>query len=98
MEACGLLILLKYYTKIVHFFNPSSGLFNMTYRADIGETIQIEIYNAIGGLPERKQINGNGFTQKTILDLSKPAYPDGIYFVKVSGNTFKSIFRLAKIR
>ena len=83
-------------TKWLVFPNPSSGHFTLQYQLDNGQTAEMDIYNAVGVRVGRKVLTGSGSIQTTDLDLSRAAYPAGVYFVKVLSPENK-VFRLVKV-
>ena len=77
--------------------NPSSGLFTIRYFAAVGELLTVNVYNSTGMMLKTESLTGKGYTQTTPLNLANAGFPDGVYFVKVSGKSGTQMFRLVKV-
>jgi hypothetical protein len=76
--------------------NPSEGMFNLVYQISDGEVMKINLYDVNGKLITRFSKTGNGFLQKTHIDLRSPKYAKGIYLLKLDvGEKIESL-RLIK--
>ncbi|HKZ65538.1 MAG TPA: T9SS type A sorting domain-containing protein, partial [Chitinophagaceae bacterium] len=76
--------------------NPSSGMFNLAYQVDEGETVSGKIFDLNGKLIGQVQFTGNAFIQKAEIDLSGPRFAVGLYFLQVKTGEKKQVFRLLK--
>jgi len=76
--------------------NPSEGMFNLVYQISDGEVLKINLYDVNGKLVTQFSKTGNGFLQKTHIDLRSPKYAKGIYLLKLDiGEKIESL-RLVK--
>ena len=76
--------------------NPSSGLFNLIYQANSGETMNVQVSDAIGKMIKAYTVKGNGFVQKLIIDLSSKGYAGGIYMLQLQLGDKLQTFKLYK--
>ncbi|MEI9946212.1 MAG: S8 family serine peptidase [Chitinophagaceae bacterium] len=76
--------------------NPSSGIFNLVYQKNEGEPIAIKVYDVYGRMIKQLNFAGNGFVQKSQIDLSNPQFGSGMYMVEVTTAEKKQVFKLLK--
>ena len=76
--------------------NPSSGIFNLVYQADEGETVTVKIHDINGKLVRRIRLTANAFIQKSTIDLGGPQFAPGMYMLEVTTGDKKQVFRLLK--
>lgn len=76
--------------------NPSSGLFTLVYQAGLGETVNLQISDAIGKVIKTYSGKANGLVQKLIIDLSNKAYSTGIYMLQLKTGGKLQTFKLYK--
>ncbi|TAL49465.1 MAG: T9SS type A sorting domain-containing protein [Chitinophagaceae bacterium] len=76
--------------------NPSNGIFNLIYQLNQGETMTVKVYDINGKLIKRLLPSGNGFVQKTIIDLHSSVFAPGIYLLKVERGEKLQQFKLIK--
>jgi hypothetical protein len=76
--------------------NPSSGLFYLVYQANLGETMDVQVLDAIGRAIKTYNIAGNGLAQKLPIDLSAAVYAPGIYILQLDINGKSQTFKLYK--
>jgi hypothetical protein len=71
-------------SSVLQFYpNPSNGLFKGVFQANVGERLQLRVYDAGGRLVRAQEITGSGFVQSFWLDLSSPSIASGTYLVQV---------------
>ena len=56
----------------------------------------VNVYDANGKLVKQLQPAGNGFVQKTIIDLQSAKYGSGIYLLKIDAGEKQHQFKLIK--
>ena len=78
------------------FPNPSSGLFNLVYQMNEGETVTVKVHDMNGKLVRHLHSLANGFVQKTTIDLNGQQFASGMYLLEVEGGEKKQVFRLLK--
>lgn len=76
--------------------NPSSGIFNLVYQKNEGETIAVKVYDIYGRLIQQLNFTANGFVQKSAIDLSGTKLGSGMYLVEVTAGEKKQGFKLIK--
>lgn len=76
--------------------NPSSGIFNLVYQKNNGETISAKVYDVYGRLIKQLSFVASGFVQKSVIDLSNPQWGSGLYLVEVISDGKKQLFKLLK--
>jgi hypothetical protein len=74
--------------------NPSPGLFYLVYQANTGETVNMQLTDAIGKLIKTYINIGNGSPQKLTIDLS--GFAAGIYMLQIQVNGKLQTFKLYK--
>lgn len=76
--------------------NPSSGLFNVVYQANVGEKVSIKVHDFNGKLVRQDYSASNAFIQKTTIDLSGLQFASGIYLLEIATSEKIRVFRLLK--
>lgn len=76
--------------------NPSSGIFNLVYQADEGETVTVKIHDINGKLVRQIRLTATAFIQKSTIDLGGPQFAPGMYMLEVKAGDKKQVFRLLK--
>lgn len=76
--------------------NPSSGIFNLVYQANEGETVSVTIHDINGKLVRQIRLTANAFIQKSTIDLTGPRFASGMYMLEVTTGGKKQVFRLLK--
>ena len=76
--------------------NPSPGVFNIVYQANLGESVTMKLYDVNGKLVHQLTLPANGFVEKQNLDLQSPKYASGLYLLEVKAGDKKESFRLIK--
>lgn len=76
--------------------NPSTGMFNLVYQAAAGENVVVKIHDANGKLVGQQRLFANAFVQKSVIDMSGPQFPSGMYLLEVIAGEKKQVFRLLK--
>ena len=74
--------------------NPSAGIFTLNIDHDYSGQLELEVYNASGALVKREIRSWSG--QEETIDLS--AVPEGMYYLKIKGDSFKSTTQLIIIK
>ena len=67
--------------------NPSKGLFNLFLKGNEDKEVSIEVYDNIGRLKLKKQLEINRDTRLFQLDLNN--FPKGMYYLKLENSTNK---------
>jgi hypothetical protein len=78
------------------FPNPSTGIFNLSYQVNLGETVNLKLYDTRGSLIKQYQSLGNGFIQKLVIDIHEPGYAPGLYYLEVIAGDRTQSFKLFK--
>ncbi len=76
--------------------NPSAGLFNLYYQANVGAQVMVSLYDVKGRLVKQEVKSGNGLPQKIEIDLSSAAFANGIYLLQVTTGGKTNSFKLYK--
>jgi len=76
--------------------NPSKGIFNFVYQLGNGENIRAQLHDASGKQVHLINLTGNGFLQKTVIDLRSPKYASGIYLLNTIGGDKTQSLKLIK--
>ncbi len=76
--------------------NPSSGVFQLIYQLNAGETFDASIYDSKGRLVYSKKVSGSGFQQKFSVDLTPASFAKGIYLLSIKWNGKVQTFKLNK--
>ena len=74
--------------------NPSAGIFTLNIDHDYYGQLELEVYNASGVLVKREIRSWSG--QEESIDLS--AVPEGMYYLNIKGDSFKSTTPLIIIK
>jgi len=74
--------------------NPSAGIFTLNIEHDYSGQLELEVYNASGALVKRELRSWSG--RETTIDLS--AAPEGMYYLNIKGDSFKSTTPLIIIK
>jgi hypothetical protein len=75
--------------------NPSSGVFYLVLRQNIGETVNIKVYNMKGQVVDQLRTVATGFVQKVAIDLQQTKFTRGMYMVVAEGTATKT-FKVVK--
>jgi hypothetical protein len=78
------------------FPNPSAGIFNFTYQAGPGETLQINVYDMNGKVVKQYRPVATGFIQKLVVDLQEPVFAAGMYLLEAVNGDTRQTFRMVK--
>ena len=76
--------------------NPSAGIYNLIYQINLNETIVLKVYDVNGKVVKQLNITGNGFIQKTQIDLRSAKYAPGVYLLMTENKDKKFNQRLIK--
>jgi hypothetical protein len=76
--------------------NPSNGVYNFVYQLDQGQSANIKVYDASSRIVKRMNITGNGFVQKTQVDLKAAKFAPGVYLLLAEVADKKYSIRLIK--
>ncbi len=76
--------------------NPSGGVFNFVFQANLGEAVQLKVYDINGRLVRHTQSAASAFVQKLVIDMEGPQYASGLYLLEVTVNEKRQLFRLLK--
>jgi hypothetical protein len=76
--------------------NPSSGVYNFIYQLNQDETMAVKIYDVNGKLVKQQNFQGNGFVQKSEINLRAERYAPGIYLLIAEAGEKKYNLRLIK--
>jgi hypothetical protein len=76
--------------------NPSSGIFNITYQVNEGESVVVKVYDLNGKTVQQFQHIANGFIQKLKIDLRSAAFSSGLYLLDISSETKTQKIKLVK--
>jgi len=76
--------------------NPSIGIYNFIYQLNQSETVSLKVYDANGKLVKQMNLIGNGFMQKTQIDLKPAKYAPGIYLLSAEAGEKKFSIKLIK--
>jgi hypothetical protein len=74
--------------------NPSSGIFNITYKAEKGKWLGVQVYDLNGRLCSEVNAEATGLVQKQLVDLSDQAR--GLYFIEVKTEKEQQVFKVLK--
>jgi hypothetical protein len=70
--------------------NPSNGMFHLVYDSESTTAVKLEVYNEVGQLVHKENIQSNGF--KNTIDLR--AFNKGLYLLKTEQNGVSSTKRI----
>jgi len=74
--------------------NPSAGIFSLKMDHEYSGRLELEVFNAAGALVKRELRSWSG--RETTIDLS--AVPEGMYYLNIKGDSFKSTTKLIIIK
>ncbi len=78
------------------FPNPSVAVFNLVYQLNVGESMDVKLYDAAGRVVYQTVVNGTGFVQKLAIDMGAGVYSKGLYLLEARAGSRKETFRLIK--
>jgi hypothetical protein len=78
------------------FPNPSAGVFYITYQADIGREVSLNVYDLNGRVFQSTKTVATGFLQKQKIDLSGTQFVQGKYVLEVMNGKDKQVFQMLK--
>ncbi|SKC13349.1 S8 family serine peptidase [Dyadobacter psychrophilus] len=76
--------------------NPSTGMFYVTYQANTGEEVTVNVYDNGGRIYHSSKSAATGFVQKHKLDLTGWEYASGTYLLEVVSGKEKQVFHVLK--
>jgi hypothetical protein len=76
--------------------NPSNGAYNFIYQLDQSQTVSIKIYDVNGKLVKQTSLIGNGFVQKTQIDLRSAKFAPGVYLLYAEAGEEQLSIKLIK--
>ncbi|MEO6283769.1 MAG: S8 family serine peptidase [Dyadobacter sp.] len=76
--------------------NPSTGVFYITYQANIGGEISLNVYDLNGRVFQSTKSMATGFLQKQKIDLSGSQFVQGKYVLEVVNGKDKQVFQMLK--
>ena len=76
------------------FPNPSTGVFNLVYQAQAGNTVQLQVTDVAGRIISHYSLTANGNIQKEEINLT--TRPAGVYLLKITHGTGKEVYKLYK--
>jgi hypothetical protein len=76
--------------------NPSAGVFYITYQADIGREVSLNVYDLNGRVFQSTKTVATGFLQKQKIDLSGTQFVQGKYVLEVMNGKDKQVFQMLK--
>ncbi len=76
--------------------NPSKGLFNLVFQANLGESVKMKLYDVNGKLVQQNAAVANGFVQKLGVDLQSSKFASGLYLLEMKAGEKTQAFRLIK--
>lgn len=76
--------------------NPSGGVFYLVYQLNEGENMTLRLYDMNGKRLKETRFTGNGFVQKSVIDLQPASYPPGFYLLKIESGEKQYQFKLVK--
>jgi Subtilase family/Secretion system C-terminal sorting domain/CARDB len=76
--------------------NPSNGIYNFIYQLNQSETVSLKVYDVNGKLVKQMNLVGNGFLQKTQVDLKSAKFAPGIYLLSAESGEKKLSMKLIK--
>ncbi|MCF2503627.1 S8 family serine peptidase [Dyadobacter sp. CY107] len=76
--------------------NPSTGMFYVTYQANTGDEVTVNVYDNGGRMYHSSKSAATGFVQKHKLDLTGWEYASGTYLLEVVSGKEKQVFHVLK--
>ena len=81
-------------TNIKVFPNPTSGEFTATFYLKNTDDLNAALYDVTGKPVKQVFTNKRFLSGEVLFKIGKTALPDGVYYLKVSGETFTGISRI----
>lgn len=75
--------------------NPSPGAFQLIFRQNSGEAINVRVYNMRGQSVYEAKTIATGFVQKLIIDMQQSSFARGMYMIVAEGTVTKT-FKVVK--
>jgi len=75
--------------------NPSPGAFQLIFRQNSGEAINVRVYNMKGQSVYEAKTIATGFVQKLIIDMQQSSFARGMYMIVAEGTVTKT-FKVVK--
>ena len=76
--------------------NPSNGEYKFVYNLAQNQSMNVKIYDVGGRLVKEMKLNGNGFVEKTTIDLRSVKFPPGVYLLSAQAGENKFNIKLIK--
>jgi len=76
--------------------NPSNGEYKFLYNLTQNDNMSVKIYDVNGRLVKEMKLVGNGYVEKTIIDLRSVKFPPGIYLLSAEAGEKKFSIKLIK--
>lgn len=76
--------------------NPSNGAFYFICQPDVGEQVNLRIYDGTGKLVKQLKAQSDGFLQKISIDLSDSRFASGMYLLQVEAEGKTRGFKVVK--
>ncbi|TMI89255.1 MAG: T9SS type A sorting domain-containing protein, partial [Bacteroidetes bacterium] len=76
--------------------NPSNGEYKFLYNLAQNESMSIKIYDVNGRRVKEMKLIGNGYVERTIIDLRSVKFPPGIYLLSAEAGEKKLRLKLIK--
>ena len=76
--------------------NPSNGEYKFLYNLTQNDNMSVKIYDVNGRLVKEMKLVGNGYVEKTIIDLRSIKFPPGIYLLSAEASEKKFSIKLIK--
>ncbi|MCF2516174.1 S8 family serine peptidase [Dyadobacter sp. CY351] len=76
--------------------NPSTGMFYVTYQANTGAVVTVNVYDNGGRMYQSSKSAATGFVQKHKMDLTGAEYGSGTYLLEVVSGKEKQVFHVLK--
>jgi hypothetical protein len=76
--------------------NPSNGEYKFLYNLAQNESMNVKVYDVNGRLVKEMKLIGNGYVEKTVIDLRSVKFPPGIYLLSAEAGEKKFSIKLIK--
>ncbi len=76
--------------------NPSNGIYNLIFQLGQNETANVKVYDVNGRQVKQMNLAGNGFVQKTQVDLKAAKFASGVYLLLAESGDKEYSIRLIK--
>jgi len=76
--------------------NPSSGIFNIDFKAEQNSDAIVKVYDLTGNVLDRQVFPSTGVRQKQQINLSSANIRTGLYFMEVVSGKEKQVFKVLK--